>query len=195
MAPQTAPAKRPLTRRLSEPPGRIKEIRSVGWPGSNEVSPRNHCGLADARPQPPARDFRTGTQRLMTLTAHEFLARWFEHVPPRGLRTISHSGLYANARVPDREAARTQIQAAQSERPASEPTRPVHTFAPHTCPRCNHPLIRRPVGLPLANPPRSRESPLAVQPHRPANETRSTNRSSGSADNLTLLPQPNAADH
>lgn len=110
------------------------------------------------------RDFRSGNQRLMTLTPQDFLARWFEHVPPRGLRTVSHSGLYANARVADRETARTQIETTSHESPASPPPRPVHTLAPDTCPRCNHPLIRRPVCLPAAPSPQTREPPLVIQP-------------------------------
>lgn len=110
------------------------------------------------------RDFHTGTQRLMTLTPHEFLARWFEHVPPRGLRTVSHSGLYANARVPDREAARSQITAAAGTPPPPAGARPVDILAPDTCPRCNHPLVRRSVCLPAARPAEGRESPLVIQP-------------------------------
>lgn len=110
------------------------------------------------------RDFRTQTQRLLTLTTHAFLARWFEHVPPRGLRTVSHSGLYANARVPDREAARSQIETAPDRPQVSERTRPVHILAPDTCPRCNHPVVRHPIHVPLVSPPRSQESPLVIQP-------------------------------
>jgi len=42
-------------------------------------------------------DHRDGVQKKMKLTPDKFLNRWFEHVPPRGLRTIRHSGLYANS--------------------------------------------------------------------------------------------------
>lgn len=41
-------------------------------------------------------DHRDGQQKAMTLSANDFLDRWFEHVPPRGLRTIRRSGLYSN---------------------------------------------------------------------------------------------------
>ncbi|APZ95705.1 Putative transposase [Fuerstiella marisgermanici] len=42
------------------------------------------------------RDHRDGQQKLMRVTPHEFLKRWFEHVPPKGQRMIRRSGLYAN---------------------------------------------------------------------------------------------------
>lgn len=42
------------------------------------------------------RDFRDGSTRPLRLTPEQFLDRWFEHVPPKGLRTVRYAGLYAN---------------------------------------------------------------------------------------------------
>ena len=42
------------------------------------------------------RDHRDGQQKRMKLSPHDFLTRWFEHVPPKGLRMIRRSGVYAN---------------------------------------------------------------------------------------------------
>ena len=43
------------------------------------------------------RDHRDGQEKRMPLSPHDFLTRWFEHVPPRGLRMIRRSGCYSNS--------------------------------------------------------------------------------------------------
>lgn len=41
-------------------------------------------------------DHRDGREKPLNLSLCDFLDRWFEHVPPKGLRTIRRSGLYSN---------------------------------------------------------------------------------------------------
>ena len=86
------------------------------------------------------KDHRDGTQQLMKLTPHDFLSRWMEHVPPRGLRMIRRSGLYANSLAEVRKRIGEQL-AAQHPAPAAAP--PVVAAAgvtpldPEQCPVCN----------------------------------------------------------
>ena len=86
------------------------------------------------------KDHRDGTQQLMKLAPHDFLSRWMEHVPPRGLRMIRRSGLYANSLGDVRKRIGEQL-AAQHPAPAAAP--PVVAAAgvtpldPAQCPVCN----------------------------------------------------------
>jgi hypothetical protein len=86
------------------------------------------------------RDHRDGQNKLMTLTPEEFLSRWFEHVPPRGLRMIRRSGLYANSCSKKREQIQQQLR---TEQPDCAPT--VSALELERCPRCNSPIICRDV--------------------------------------------------
>lgn len=81
------------------------------------------------------RDHRDGQKKLLFLSPDEFLTRWFEHVPPRGLRMIRRSGLYANC---CRDKRREIREALQSQRPATPGTgsRAV-PLEPELCPLCN----------------------------------------------------------
>jgi hypothetical protein len=50
-----------------------------------------------------AKDYAAGgRQRLVHLSAEEFLRRWVQHVLPRGFVKIRHSGLLANRRRTER---------------------------------------------------------------------------------------------
>ncbi len=86
------------------------------------------------------KDHRDGTQQLMKLAPHDFLSRWMEHVPPRGLRMIRRSGLYANSLGDVRKRIGEQL-AAEHPAPAAAP--PVVAAAgvtpldPEQCPVCN----------------------------------------------------------
>ena len=115
------------------------------------------------------RDHRDGAKKLLRLTPDEFLSRWFEHIPPRGLRTIRRSGLYANSCAQQREQIQQQILASRKESPQSvsahqSPT--VFTLEPERCCLCNTYVIcrdtaivrdRRPdlrtILIPLTQPP------------------------------------------
>ena len=55
-------------------------------------------------------DHRDGEQKKMKLTPHEFLDRWFEHVPPRSLRIIRRGGLYSNCWRRKRQAIAAQLE-------------------------------------------------------------------------------------
>jgi hypothetical protein len=57
----------------------------------------------------------------MTVTPLEFLNRWFQHVPPRGLRTIGRSRLSANYCGKVRQSICAQLEPESSSRAASEP--------------------------------------------------------------------------
>ena len=85
-------------------------------------------------------DHRDGVQKKMKVTPAEFLDRWFEHVPPRALRTIRRSGLYANCCRKVRQAICAQLEPASSSSTASEPRNAaakVVSLDRERCPRCN----------------------------------------------------------
>ena len=89
------------------------------------------------------RDYHDGQNKFMRLTPVQFLDRWFEHVPPRGLRMIRRSGLYANSH----KATRHRLVAEMSGLTASHKRRTVVALAPERCPLCNtevtvHELVR-----------------------------------------------------
>lgn len=102
------------------------------------------------------RDHRDGRKKLLRLTPDEFLSRWFEHVPPRGLRTIRRSGLYANSCAKKRE----QIQQQLCPEPPNPLPVVVLPLEPERCPRCNTPVTCRDLVLipnSLPNLPNRRE--------------------------------------
>jgi hypothetical protein len=85
-------------------------------------------------------DHRDGVQQKMKQTPDEFLNRWFEHVPPRGLRTIRHSGLYSNRCRKLRQTICAQLQPHSTSGAASEPriaAAKVVSLDRQRCPRCN----------------------------------------------------------
>lgn len=86
------------------------------------------------------RDHRDGVEKRMTVTPQEFLSRWFEHVPPRGLRMIRRSGLYANCCRVVRQAICAQLESRTPAASAAEPRAAaarVCALDPERCPRCN----------------------------------------------------------
>ena len=109
-------------------------------------------------------DHRSGAERQLRLSGEDFLARWFEHVPARGQRTVRRSGLYANCHASKRRQLRQNV-------PAREPTvrtARVTALEPERCPVCNTvvaayeldrpvrarpPVNTRPGPVPLSQPP------------------------------------------
>ena len=86
------------------------------------------------------RDHRDGEQKKMKLTPHEFLDRWFEHVPPRSLRAIRRGGLYSNCWRRKRQAIAAQLQPQSCSGVTSEPraaAAKVVSLDRDRCPRCN----------------------------------------------------------
>jgi hypothetical protein len=91
-------------------------------------------------------DHRDGGKKLLRLTPDEFLSRWFEHVPPKGLRTIRHSGIYSNSSAQKREHLRQQMLESRAEVPQQEPapaSPSVFLLEPERCPVCNTDVICR----------------------------------------------------
>ena len=96
------------------------------------------------------RDHRDGQQKLMRVTPHEFLQRWSEHVPPRGLRMVRHSGLYANCCAAQRQAVCEQISQTEASTEPKQAASGITTLDPESCPLCNTAVSTRAVCRPLA---------------------------------------------
>lgn len=65
------------------------------------------------------RDHRDGQEKLLTLTAEEFLERVLWHVPERGLQAIRSYGLYGRDGHARREQCRAQLGQGPEEPPAT----------------------------------------------------------------------------
>jgi hypothetical protein len=97
--------------------------------------------------------FRTKDGKTVTLPAEQFLARFIQHVLPRGFVKIRHFGLYAPAHVAGKlEKARALLApAAPATVPSAESVPSVELLRELTgrdvrrCPRCGSQLIRRPL--------------------------------------------------
>lgn len=94
------------------------------------------------------RDYRDGQDKVMRLKPHEFLARWFEHVPPRGLRMIRRSGLYANCHAGLRRAIRGEAASSSPQR-----TQPRIRLDPERCPECNNQIVTTELSRPIHRKP------------------------------------------
>jgi hypothetical protein len=106
------------------------------------ISDRRLVSISDEAVTFRYKDHRDGSQQLMKLTPHDFLSRWFEHVPPRGLRMIRRSGLYANSSGDARKQVCVQLAASQSRAvtatsPATVAASRVTPIDPEQCPVCN----------------------------------------------------------
>lgn len=88
------------------------------------------------------RDNRTQQWRRVGLPAEEFIARFLQHVLPRGFPKVRHYGLASTARAPDRDRARGLLSApGTGSDPAASPgpvtgQASVAVTAP-LCPRCH----------------------------------------------------------
>lgn len=103
------------------------------------ISDRRLCSVEPNRILFRYRDHRDGTEKVMRITPKEFLTRWFEHVPPRGLRMIRRAGLYANASRTARKAVceQLQVEASAETVTAKRAALQVQGLDPNCCPRCN----------------------------------------------------------
>jgi hypothetical protein len=127
------------------------------------ISNRRIHSLTDTAVSFWYRDHRDGRKKLMTLTPDEFLSRWFEHVPPPGLRMIRRSGLYANSCSKKREQIQRQLR---TEMPHCAP--PVAALDPERCPRCNAPVICRDVTVvPYSLPDLPNRREISVRLNQP----------------------------
>lgn len=101
------------------------------------------------------KDHRDGLEKRMPLSTHDFLSRWFEHVPPRALRMIRRSGLYSNSsramRVRVCEQLAAESDPAQSTSSVSATSSEVSPLDRERCPLCNTCVSVTVVSRPLAN--------------------------------------------
>jgi hypothetical protein len=77
---------------------------------------------------------RGGKQKIMTVSADEFLRRFLIHVLPKGLVRIRHFGLFANRRRGDMLSRCRDLLSAHC---ANEPDAPTHW----RCPVCAGPML------------------------------------------------------
>ena len=104
------------------------------------ISDKRICLVTDSTVVFKYRDHRDGEEKRMKLPPQEFLSRWFEHVPPRGLRMIRRSGLYANCCRKARQAICAQLESTSPAVSVAEPRAAVAQVCaldPERCPRCN----------------------------------------------------------
>jgi hypothetical protein len=127
--------------------GRVSRSLLSGGPMSN----RRLVSISDEAVTFRYKDHRDGSEQLMRLTPHDFLSRWFEHVPPRGLRMIRRSGLYGNSCGDVRKQIREQLAAAScmaATPPAAVAASMVTPLDPEQCPVCNTGVTVRYVSRP-----------------------------------------------
>ena len=73
--------------------------------------------------------------KTTTLSREEFLNRYFAHVPPKGVVTVRHYGLYATRYGKMLNSIRSMIERPFSQEPREQPEEPVEH-----CPVCDHVL-------------------------------------------------------
>jgi hypothetical protein len=115
------------------------------------ISDKRICSVTDSLVVFRYRDHRDGVEKRMKLPPQEFLSRWFEHVPPRGLRMIRRSGLYANCHRAVRQAICAQLASTSPAESVAEPSAAaarVCALDPERCPRCNTCVTVRTVSHP-----------------------------------------------
>jgi hypothetical protein len=92
------------------------------------------------------RDHRDGTEKLLTVTAEEFLQRVLWHVPERGLQAVRSYGLYGRDGHELREQCRAQLGQAPEEPPATLAVERYWAQTGHPekirCPVCGKRLVR-----------------------------------------------------
>ena len=102
------------------------------------------------------RDYRDGAKKLIRLTPDEFLSRWFEHIPPRGLRMIRRSGLDANSCAKKRVEIWRQLIASTTNHSATKcdtkSLAAVFPLEPERCPACNTAVVCRDTTMILEPP-------------------------------------------
>jgi hypothetical protein len=92
------------------------------------------------------KDRKTGQWRTCTLTGHEFLRRFLQHVLPKGFHKVRYYGLWHPAQRAPRENARHALRLAQARpdgtAPAPPTPNPEDESGPVTCPHCGSPHAR-----------------------------------------------------
>ncbi len=99
---------------------------------------------ADGRVLLHYEDSRCGLQRTLALPPEAFLRRLLWHVPPRGLHTTRHAGLYSSSQRAQHALAHQQLQAASTAAASTAWPRPApqHQAPSPRCPMCGASLLR-----------------------------------------------------
>jgi hypothetical protein len=86
------------------------------------------------------RDSRDQQRKCMTLPAHEFVRRFLQHVPPKGLHRVRAFGLLH----PAHRTALKRVQLLLTAAPAADPATldTVLPRSPLRCPHCHHTTVR-----------------------------------------------------
>lgn len=91
----------------------------------------------------PYRDHRDGQTKTLRLHVQEFISRLLWHVPPRGLHTIRHAGLYSSALRGQHHLASQLLNVAATDRPWPRTPSPSRADPPPpACPHCGLPMLR-----------------------------------------------------
>lgn len=85
------------------------------------------------------RDNTDGHRKTMTLPAHEFLRRFLQHVPPKGMHRVRAFGLLHPAQRSTLKRLQLHLQPARDAQPDEEAERP---RARLRCPHCREPSLR-----------------------------------------------------
>lgn len=126
------------------------------------LSTDHHLDLDDHTVRFRYLDHRDGQSKTLSLHVHEFISRVLWHVPPRGLHTLRHAGLYSTALRDQHRSAVQQLQAHHAAWP--RPPACAHAAQPVLCPHCAQtmlPLRRLP---PLRSPPMHRVGEISPPP-------------------------------
>lgn len=114
------------------------------------ISDKRICSVSDAAVVFRYRDHRDGQEKPLGMAPGEFLSRWFEHVPPRGLRMIRRSGVYSNSCGDVRAKIREQLAGESAELPTAAASG-VCPLDREQCPLCNTDVVVRFVCGPIAD--------------------------------------------
>jgi hypothetical protein len=97
-----------------------------------------------------------------TLTGHEFMRRFLQHVLPKGFHKVRYYGLWHPAQRPQRQNARRALLLKQAQAAPEAPTPrtgcgevPSGDIAPVTCPHCGSHATRHLGPLPRGHPTRA----------------------------------------
>ena len=108
------------------------------------------------------RDHRDGKQKTMRVHGLEFMRRFLQHVPPKGLHRIRYYGLFHHSQQADLERARLQLSILNPDEPPANTASPTAPSYEPRCPYCGSTDL-----LFLDDvPPQSRAPPLPA-PRRP----------------------------
>jgi hypothetical protein len=125
----------------------------------------------------PYLDHRSGQQRTLHLSTHEFISRVLWHAPARGIHTTRHAGLYTAAHRNHHHAAQQQLAHSPHHRPWPRPSALPSALhapqpAPALCPHCQQPMLRgRALPPPLTPRSPTTHHPGDIHPHQRFNGT------------------------